>query len=169
MARRKRRNFQMRMKEQTLQLTAMVDMFTILLVFLLKSYTTSSVQLNPVDDLRVPASTAVIEPGEMLKLVVTKKGIYVDDQKILDLNDGVLDSAYIDEKDKKFIRPLYEALDAHAKKAEEIQKQNSEMKFTGAYVLQADQSLSYKMLKQVIYTSMLAGYGDLKLGAMGME
>tara|TARA_B100001248_G_C27399566_1_gene468972 strand:+ start:10333 stop:10842 length:510 start_codon:yes stop_codon:yes gene_type:complete len=156
-------------KTQILQLTAMVDMFTVLLVFLLKSYTTSSVRVNPVDDLRLPASTAQKEPAEALKLVVSTKGIYVDDKKILDIKDGKISDDSLDQSDANFIRPLYNELDAMAKNAEDLQAQNPEAKFTGAYILQADQSLSYSTLRKVIYTSMLAGYADLKLGSMGLE
>jgi len=164
-----RGSYKVREKSQILQLTAMVDMFTVLLVFLLKSYTTSSVRVNPVDDLRLPSSIVTVEPNEALKVMVSKKGVYVDDVKILDIDEGVFAIASLDKNDKNFIRPLYEALDEHAKKAEDLQKQNPAAKFTGAYILQADQSLNYSILRKVIYTSMLAGYADLKLGTMSLE
>jgi biopolymer transport protein ExbD len=150
-----------------LNLTAMVDMFTIILVFLVMSVSTSSVQPTTVDGMTLPPSSAETTPDEALKLVVTNKGIYIDELKVIDLNAGMLDKSQMDAKDQNFIRPLFEELDKHAKKAEDIQKQNPELKFTGQYILQADQSLSYAVLKKVIYTSMLAGYADLRMGASG--
>ena len=38
----------------TLQLTSMVDMFTILIVFLLKSFSTSAVHITPHDGMKLP-------------------------------------------------------------------------------------------------------------------
>lgn len=161
------KKYRVREVHTELNLTPMVDMFTIILVFLVMSVSTSNVQVTSVDGLTLPPSSADTVPDEALKLVVTNKGIYIDEQKILDLNAGMLDKSQADAKDPNFIRPLFEELDKHAKKAEEIQKQNPELKFTGQYILQADQSLNYAVLKKVIYTSMLAGYADLRIGAAG--
>ncbi|MCB0348386.1 MAG: biopolymer transporter ExbD [Bdellovibrionales bacterium] len=161
------KRYRVREVHTELNLTAMVDMFTIILVFLVMSTSTSNVQVAPVDGLTLPASTISKEPDEALKLVVTAKALYVDDEKIMDINEGVFDKSQTDAKDKNFIRPLYDELEKHAKKAEEIQKSNPELKFTGQYILQADQSLNYSTIKKVIYTSMLAGYADLKMGAAG--
>lgn len=166
---RSRRPWRQREVQYVLQLTAMVDMFTILLVFLLKSYSTSSVQLAYTDGLVLPISTAVVEPKEAVKLVVTTMGIYVEDEKVLDLQAGQLMSGDKDPKDDKFIKGLYEALDDHAKKARDIASQNTTYEFKGDIIVQADQSLNYHMIKSVMYTSMLAGYANIKLGTMGME
>lgn len=161
------KRYRVREVHSELNLTAMVDMFTIILVFLVMSISSSNVQVAAVDDLVLPPSSVTKDPAESLKVVVTAKGIYVDEAKVMDLNAGILDASQVDTKDANFIKPLYEELDKHAKKAEEIQKQNPELKFTGQYILQADQSLNYAVLKKVIYTSMLAGYADLKIGAAG--
>src|SRR5688500_3507428 len=82
-----------------LQLTAMVDMMSIILIFLLNSYSTSSVQLSPADRLSLPASFTASSPIEALKMVVAKHGIYVDDEKIVDLTEGILNSKDLDSKD----------------------------------------------------------------------
>jgi biopolymer transport protein ExbD len=152
-----------------IQITSMVDMFVILLVFLLKSYSTSPVNVTPSDDLTLPASTSIKDPTENLKLVVSKAGIFVEDQKILDLNNGQLDVAEVDASDTQFIRKLYEALDLQAKKSRDIASQNSELEFDGKVIMQADRSLPYEILRKVMYTSMLAGYSDVKIAVMLKE
>lgn len=163
------RRFRQRDAKYVLQLTAMVDLFTILLVFLLKSYSTSSVQMTKIDDLRLPDSVAAREPDEALKLVVSQKGIYVDDKKVVSLKDGNINNSELDKKDKYFLRALYNELDKQASKQKEIAVENKTVKFSGKVILQADQNLNYATLKKVMYTAMLAGYADLKLGAIGME
>ncbi len=149
-----------------IQITSMVDMFVILLVFLLKSYSTSPVTINPSADLTLPASTSTKDPIDALKLVVSKTGIFVDDKKVVEISHGNIQNKDIDATDTNFIRALYEALDAQATKSKDIAKQNETVEFDGKVVMQADQDLSYTVLRKIMYTSMLAGYSDVKIAVM---
>lgn len=152
-----------------IQITSMVDMFVILLVFLLKSYSTSPVQITPNDTLTLPASTSTKDPVDVLKLVVSKTGIFVDEKKIVELKDGVLATADVDTNDTQFIRALYSELDEQAKKTRLIASQNTELEFDGKVIMQAERSLPYDVLRKVMYTSMMAGYSDVKIAVMLQE
>lgn len=149
-----------------IQITSMVDMFVILLVFLLKSYSTSPVNITPSDKLQLPISTSLKDPVEALKMVVSKAGIFVDDKKIVDLKEGSLDVKDVDASDTQFIRALYNALDEEAKKARNIASVNEEMEFDGKVIMQAERSLPYELLRKVMYTSMMAGYSDVKIAVV---
>lgn len=146
-----------------IQITSMVDMFVILLVFLLKSYSTSPVNITPKDGLRLPESSATTDPVDVVKLIVAQDGVFVEEKKILDLEKGIVPKAQIDATDASFIRPLFEALDERAKHAKEIAKANEAFEFDGKVLLQADRELSYEVLQKIMYTSMMAGYGEVKL------
>jgi biopolymer transport protein ExbD len=149
-----------------IQITSMVDMFVILLVFLLKSYSTSPVNITPSDKLQLPISTSLKDPVDVLKLVVSKAGIFVDDKKVVDLKDGQLAVQDVDAADTQFIRSLYTALDEQAKKSRQIASVNDEMEFDGKVIMQADRSLPYDILRKVMYTSMMAGYSDVKIAVV---
>jgi biopolymer transport protein ExbD len=150
-----------------IQITSMVDMFVLLLVFLLKSFSTSPVQINPGKDMTLAASTSHKSlEKEVVKLMVSKTGIFVEDEKVLDLQGGSLGIGDLDQQDPKFITKLYEALDKIAVKAKEISKVNETMEFDGQIIMQADRSLPYELLQKVMYTASLAGYADLKLAVM---
>jgi len=149
-----------------IQITSMVDMFVILLVFLLKSYSTSPVNITPSDKLQLPISNSLKDPVDALKLVVSKTAIFVDDKKIVDLNQGSVDVKDVDAADTQFIRTLYAALDEEAKKARKIASVNEEMEFDGKVIMQADRSLPYELLRKVMYTSMMAGYSDVKIAVV---
>ncbi len=146
-----------------IQITSMVDMFVILLVFLLKSYSTSPVNITPKEGLSIPESTSTTDPIEVLNLVVSRDAVFVDDEKIVDLKDGKLDAGDLDANDNQFVRKLYQALDQHAEKAKSISELNEEFVFDGKILLQADRDIGYDVLKRVMYTSMMAGYADVKL------
>jgi biopolymer transport protein ExbD len=146
-----------------IQITSMVDMFVILLVFLLKSYSTSPVNITPKEGLNIPLSSSNVDPVEVVNLTVSKDGVFVENERILDLKDGQLDKKDMDPDDNQFLRKLYQALDQRAEKAKTISEVNEEFVFDGKILLQADRDLNYDVLKRVMYTSMMAGYADVKL------
>ena len=150
----------------TLQLTAMVDMFTIMIVFLLKSYDTSTLEVKNVDNLVLPSSVSAEAPEEALLMLVSQKGIFVNDKKVAEIKEGKVDAAFISKDDEDYIKPLFEELNAEAKKIEEIAKRNPAVKFEGRVFMQADKALNYAVLKKVLYTATMAGYGDLRLATL---
>ncbi len=149
-----------------IQITSMVDMFVILLVFLLKTYSTSPVNINPKDGLRIPESTAVADPVDVVKLIVSQDGVFVEDKKIMELEKGRVPAAVADANDPSFLKALYEALDERAKLAQQISKVNDSFEFDGKVLMQADRDLPYEVLQKVMYTSMMAGYADVKLAVV---
>ncbi len=150
-----------------LQLTAMVDMFTILLVFLLKSYSTSAVNITPSEGLNLPFSTSQEAPIEALKLVVAQDGVFVGDQRVIDFKDGQVLNEDMSKDDPDFLTKLYAYLEKEATKTQEIAARNQAIQFTGRILMQADENLSYVTLKKVMYTASLAGYTDLKMATIG--
>lgn len=150
-----------------IQITSMVDMFVILLVFLLKSFSTSPVQITPNADLTLPESTAQVNPEDVVKLVVSKNGIFVDEKRVIELKAGELLPEDADKTDAQFIRKLFEELDVQAKKTRTIASVNETVEFDGKILMQADRELPYALLQKVMYTSMLAGYSDMKLAVIG--
>jgi len=146
------------------QITSMVDMFVIILVFLLKSYSTSPVEVAPSKDMMLPMSASYDDPVDVIKMAVTKKGIFVENKKVADLDEkGNLAKGDLDTSDPQFIGALFKELDAQAQKTKNIAKVNDTVEFDGRVLLQADKDLPYALLQKVMYTSMLAGYAELKL------
>lgn len=171
---RRRRGFQKYMDKRApstfkIQITSMVDMFVILLVFLLKSYSTSPVIITPSDGMTLPASTATKDPVDSLKLMVSKSGVFVEDKKIIDLKDGVIDVKDVDPSDTQFIRTLYTELDTQASKTRTIASKNETIEFDGKVLMQADRGLNYETLRKVMYTAMMAGYSDVKIAVLSKE
>jgi biopolymer transport protein ExbD len=171
MARRGFKKFMDRRLPSTfkIQITSMVDMFVILLVFLLKSYSTSPVNITPNDKLTLPVSTSTKDPVDVLKLVVSKGGIFVEDKKVVDLKEGKIDGKEVDDSDTQFIRALYSELDVQAQKSRKIAAVNDTVEFDGKVILQADRGLPYELLRKVMYTSMMAGYSDVKIAVMSKD
>lgn len=149
-----------------IQITSMVDMFIILLVFLLKSYSTSPVIVTPSKSLQLAQSSVSTDPVDVLKVVVSKSGLFVEDEKVAELKNNEFEGAQLDNNDKEFIRPLYEILDKKAQQSKDIAKINDTVEFDGKVFMQIDRDLPYAVLKKIIYTSMLAGYYDVKFAVV---
>lgn len=149
-----------------IQITSMVDMFIILLVFLLKSYSTSPVNITPNKMLRLPQSTSMTDPIETMKLIVSKEGIYVGSKKVVSLNNGVLAENAVDPHDHMFLRPLYNELDKRAAQVRNLASVNSTVNFDGHVLMQIDKDIPYSVIQKVLYSSMLAGYYNVKFAVV---
>ena len=62
-----------------------MDMMTIILVFLLKSFSATEVTVTPSSNLKLPMSVADKQPSVALNVVVAKDAIIVDNKRILNL------------------------------------------------------------------------------------
>ena len=161
MSRRKRAQFGANKKSTfLLNITSMTDMFTIMLVFLLQTFSTSDIPIEPINGMRLPSSNSNLNPIEGVRLIVTKDELLIGKQKIADLKDKKFDAHDIDGADANFLPLLFNELDKLAKNS------TDEHVKEGRILLQADASLPYDTLRKVLYTASMAGFPQLKMVAM---
>src|SRR5689334_13167862 len=67
-----------------LQLTSMMDVLVIIVVFLLKSYNTSTNSFTTAPGLKLPISSSQDSPNDSLQVIVTPESLTVDNERILD-------------------------------------------------------------------------------------
>jgi len=96
-----------------LSLTAMVDMFTVLAVFLLQNYRVEEIQLK--QSVPLPEATAVKKLRPAHVVVVTQESIFLDDKPVARFES-------VKEQEHWLIEPLQEGL------AKAIQDKKAEMK-----------------------------------------
>jgi len=77
-------------KKVTLNLTSMIDMFTILVVFLLKSYSAEGQIVTVSDALTLPESRSDQKIELNLEIIVTNDAIIVDGEPIVFVDESVL-------------------------------------------------------------------------------
>jgi biopolymer transport protein ExbD len=146
-----------------LNITPMMDMMTIILVFLLKSFSSSTSTLTFDSNLQVPRSTTQLKPKEAISLIVTKKVILVEGDGIAPINQGKVDPAVKrDGENGYYITPLVDVLEKHARKEKKVAE------LTGAtwdaqLMVVADQTTPYRLLTEVLYSCGQAGYANYRL------
>jgi len=154
-----------------LNITSMMDMMTIILVFLLKSYSTSDVSVAPSEDLVIPVSSSQKPPKLAVNLVVSRKEILVDGKSVLrlttyaDPDTGEPTVAVpTDEKRGQLIKKLYDHLLEKAETAKDLgaRSGSAELDFKGQILLQCDKRLPFGVLREVMYTAGQAQFGEFR-------
>ena len=155
----KRSRFKVQIKKnQTfgLNITSMTDMFTILLVFLLQTFASGEIAIDPVSGVRLPSSTTEKNPVDGVKISISATELKLDQLKVADVQGNSIAKAAMDPNDSNFIKPLFDELQKFNKTHEKLAK-------TGKVLFQADQALPYATLRKVMYTASMAGFPNLKL------
>src|SRR6266545_3303782 len=161
-ARRKVREAEGEIRE--LNIVAMMDMMTIILVFLLKSYQASAINVNMGADLSIPESTTQLHPQENITVTLSLKEVAVNDRKIVPVQDGLIPAATKDggRADAFYVGAVYDALKKEVDKQKYIAKFNKDAPFTGRVNIVADRKLPYRTLMDVLYTAGQAELGEYK-------
>jgi biopolymer transport protein ExbD len=159
----RRRKFELKMAQNstfTLNITSMTDMFTLLLVFLLQNFATSTVEIEPVKSLSLPSSASAKNPVDVLQVSISLHEIKVADKVVATVQERMIATADVDPQDSNFIQPLFKELQERAR---DPKAQKDETQENGQILLQADKSLPYQTLRKVMYTASMAGFPHVKL------
>ena len=140
----------------TLRLTSMIDVFTILLVFLLKSYSAEGQIMTISDELRLPVSSASKTPTTSSIIVITSELILIDGNA-LEKVENVINS------EKLEIDNLYQDLLIKRGVAEQVSNISESMAFKGEITIQGDENIPFEVLKKVMYTCGQTGYNNILL------
>jgi biopolymer transport protein ExbD len=150
-----------RSKEETmnLNLTSMMDMFTIILVFLIFSFSNQDQNLKLDPDLTLPESTAAIEFKWAINVNLTPTELRVEGNTIAELRNGKFAGVKID-KDKKRVTPLFNLL----KKFKDIESREKVNPTGDETVIsfQADKNTPFEVMDLVMKTSAQAGYPNFR-------
>ncbi|HOW16499.1 MAG TPA: biopolymer transporter ExbD [bacterium] len=149
-----------------INITALLDMFVMLLIFLLINFSAAtyhSVKASGYMDF--PKSNADKKPVEVLTIIVDKYNVIVEGKVVFKHQKGVVKEADLDDSGFK-IEPLYEVLLLQADKTKYIASVNKKLKSEGMIVLQMDKDLPFYFLRQIMYTAGQAEYNDFKFVAL---
>jgi biopolymer transport protein ExbD len=146
-----------------LNITPMMDMMTIILVFLLKTFSGSTSTITFDQNLKVPQSTTQLKPKEAVTVTITKKVILVEGDGVAPITSGRVDPAVKrDGENGYYITPLVDILEKHARKEKKVAELTGGT-WEAQLMLVADQTTPYRLLTEVLYSCGQAGYGNYRL------
>jgi biopolymer transport protein ExbD len=137
-----------------LNIYPMMDMLTILLVYMMAIFASSSAAaVQESSELRIPYSTSQVELSDALSLQISRGGVVVDGKSILELRNGIVDPSLKQGGSSGFlITPLYKSLSEIRDRKKRTAERFANQPFVGDVQIIADKRTPYRTLSEVIYT-----------------
>lgn len=177
MASRRRRGRRMS-TESGLSITSLMDMMTIILVFLLTNWGTNVLPVQPSDDFQLPTSSATDEPKVAVIVIVTRSDVFVDGERVLSLGatdePGVGVGIPAGEMDGRTVKVVYDRLVAAGAAARQARdaavpapapaagSDDDEGGFEGDLLLQLDRRTPFAVMRDLMYTAGQAGFSRFR-------
>jgi biopolymer transport protein ExbD len=151
-------------EDMALQITSMADIFTIILVFLLKSFATGTTSIEP-GEITLPESVMTDPVTETNKIQIAENGILLDDKPVADLRNYRFERGSLESDGS--IRSLNTFLHDIQRKPPSVDAASADAptdlaKTTEMLVL-ADKKVPYTTVKTVLDTLSSNGFSDFKL------
>lgn len=137
-------------EEGNLNITSLMDIVSIIVIYLLKSYGSDPVVIMPTAGQKIPLSQADAPISDGVPVYVSKRSITFNNKKLVQLDEeGNVDPAALQGH---LIGPLYDAMAEEADKAKTMKEAQGE-EWTGRLILVGDQKLKFSTLVNVMYTA----------------
>lgn len=137
------------------QLTSLIDVMTILLVFLIKSFSVEGNIVTPSDDLVLPLSSSERPPQLRTSIDITRSAVLADGEKLVSLSE-------IARSDSLLIPPLYSWMRSQ-------RSQLPDSLHIPAVMIQCDREVEFSYVKKVMFTCSKAGFIDYSVLVMQEE
>jgi biopolymer transport protein ExbD len=149
--------------EETLNIYPMMDMMTILLVFMIMQFSTSAADIVQSAELQIPTSTSTTETDQFLSIVISSSEIVVEGKHILSLRAGKVDSSLKQGGSNGWlITPLFKNLQQHRDRLKMIAIKNTQRPFRGQVRIIADKRTPFRTLGEVIYSLGQSEFGSIR-------
>ncbi len=146
-----------------LNITPMMDMMTIILVFLLKNFSGSTQLITLDQNLQVPRSQTQLRAKEAVPVTVTKRVIIVEGQPVAGVNNGKVDPSMKPEGENGYkIEPIVTTLTKIANRERRVAGLTGDS-FASELMIVADETTPYRLLTEVLYSCGQAGYSNYRL------
>ena len=146
-----------------MNITSLMDVLTVLLFFLIKSFSMTASQVEIPAGIRVPAAVSQQQMEEGLAVSLSKEALIYQGQVIAKLNNGHFNPSDIGP-DKRTILPLQQILDKENKKRMGIFKNAGNLSLLppGKIIVQSDKQLTFGTMKYLLHTASYANYNDFQ-------
>ena len=149
-----------------LNIMPMMDMMTILLVFLLKQFSVAQLNLDAPPGLHLPASTSPLSPQPAVNIMITETAIVIEGDAVVRVKNGTVDPMWKRESGGHAITPVVNALSKHRArlaKLSRMQNPTGESDSGGIAIVMADKKTPYRLLTEVLYSAGQAEFNNYRL------
>ncbi len=146
-----------------LNITSLMDMFTILLVFLLKNFAAEGNILTNAENLVLPYSVSQASPKEVsVSMNATSDWVIIDDEPIVP-------TAQVRRSDEAEIQRVREKLDKCMAQEESMVRVGALTRVRGEIIMQMDKNIDFDVVYKLMASCGSAGYTKIRLAVMSRE
>ena len=146
----------------SLMLTSLVDMFTIIVIFLLMNFSANGEVLYMSKDIKLPDAYhgAMLERAPVIS--VSGEAVTFDGRMLLSTGD-------LEKGDVLNVPELEDALRDEKRRYEQIHANDPDHPFRGLVNVQADRHIPFKVIKRVMFACNQSGFGNINFAALSRE
>jgi biopolymer transport protein ExbD len=146
-----------------LNITPMMDMMTIILVFLLKTFTASSAIVPQDQNMALAPSMTRMPMKQAIPVTITKRLVLVEGDAVAPINSGKIDPALKrDGENGYYITPLVDTLQKLSNRERKVAEMTNRT-FEAELMIIADRNTPYRLLTEILYSCGQAGYANYRL------
>lgn len=148
-------------QDVTLQITSMLDIFSVILIFLLKSFLGGEINLSPSKDLKLPVATTERKPKAALTVEISENAVQVENNFVVALEEFRFHSKDLLASGIPSI--LHKNFEKQRKRQDLIAQVNTDVEKNAKILIVADLRTPHITLKRVLSTAALHGFNEPKL------
>ncbi|AKU93053.1 ExbD/TolR family protein [Vulgatibacter incomptus] len=142
-----------------LNLTSMIDIFVLMVVFLIQQFSADGDLLFLTDKIRMPEAAHYEQLDRAPVIQVSQEDISVEGALIAQVSD-------VEREELWNIQPLEEKLRDQKKAFEVLRQAGASGEFKGDINIQADKGVPFKIIKKVMYSANQAGYFNINFAVL---
>jgi biopolymer transport protein ExbD len=139
-----------------------MDILTVLVLFLLKSFVMEGEAVTPVPGVALPESSSKTPPRASIVIAIFHDSVMLNGEEVATVSKSVGSGDML-------ITPLAKRLDETREQATEIARLRGgkEAAFDGKVSIQGDRDINFAILQRVMYTCSASGYDHISLAVIG--
>jgi biopolymer transport protein ExbD len=145
--------------QSSLILTSLMDILTVLVLFLLKSFVMEGEAVTPVPGVALPESSSKTAPRASIVIAIFNDTVMLNGEAVATVSKAV-------GSEDLLITPLAKRLEETREQAESIARMRGE-DFDGKVSIQGDREIAFAILQRVMYTCSASGYDHISLAVIG--
>lgn len=143
-----------------LMLTSMMDMFTIILIFLLFSFSSDPESMKSMKDIELPASSTEVDYSDSIKIVLSSENLKLNGEALASVKkEEITGMDPKNLKDSSLFRKLKDLYDEQTFQDENTPKDRH-------VLFMCDKHHSFKTINTVIKTAGLAGFPNFQFAVL---
>ena len=146
----------------SLMLTSLVDMFTIIVIFLLMNFSANGEVLYMSKDIKLPDAYHGVQLERAPVISVSGDAVTFDGKMLLSTAD-------LEKGDVLNVPELEDALRDEKRRYEQIHADDPDHPFKGLVNVQADRRIAFKVIKRVMFACNQSGFGNITFAALSRE